>query len=721
MEARFGPRQIILVLYHFLVLSAPLFFYFQTEELFEFNKIILVYALTILISGAWLWRMIVQKRLIFQRTFLDIPLALFFISQLAATLLSMHPRTSFLGYYTRFHGGLLSMIAYYVLYYAFVSNFRKKDIRPLFLSVFGSALLVSIYGILEHFGRSFSCYLITGGQSFGVDCWVQKVQERVFATFGQPNWLAAYAIMLIPPGMALSADNKSSLLKRSFFALTTVLLFATLLFTRSRSGMLGIAGGLLIFYAGLFLIPWINKHKQTFGNKLLKTGLLKWSIGFTAVFLLLALVFGTPYSPKLTEIGSSNGQEEPANQAEQPAVNRLDIGGTDSGEIRKIVWEGALGVWKRYPLTGSGVETFAYSYYLDRPAEHNLVSEWDFLYNKAHNEFLNYLATTGAFGLFAYTFLLISFGAGLLTALKKLRGDERSQYLLISLLASVAALSISNFFGFSTVVVTALMFLFLAMTAKEKLPDDALSEKAIPKKQELQSWQYGALTVITLVVLMLLSQTYRYWSADIAYSYGKGLMAAGRPQEGILYFSQAIDLSPNEALFYDELASNYASLSVALAQQENTTAAAELAASAIELSNKTLELNSSHLNFYKTRARMFITLSQLNDAFLKEARDTLLVALSKAPTDAKLWYNIGVVELSQGYTDKGIEHLEKAVDLKPDYESARMQLAAQYQLKENFEKAEEQYRYILEEINPQSTEAIENLEAIRALNADTTR
>ena len=33
---------------------------------------------------------------------------------------------------------------------------------------------------------------------------------------------------------------------------------------------------------------------------------------------------------------------------------------------------------------------------------HNLTSEWDFLYNKAHNEYLNYLATTGLFGLGSY-------------------------------------------------------------------------------------------------------------------------------------------------------------------------------------------------------------------------------------------------------------------------------------------------------------------------------
>jgi putative inorganic carbon (hco3(-)) transporter len=60
--------------------------------------------------------------------------------------------------------------------------------------------------------------------------------------------------------------------------------------------------------------------------------------------------------------------------------------------------KGAWELTKKYPLFGSGVETFAYSYYNVRPVEHNLVTEWDFLYNKAHNEFLNYAATTGFVG-----------------------------------------------------------------------------------------------------------------------------------------------------------------------------------------------------------------------------------------------------------------------------------------------------------------------------------
>src|SRR5690242_10893233 len=180
------------------------------------------------------------------------------------------------------------------------------------------------------------------------------------------------------------------------------------------------------------------------------------------------LVFGTPFSPSLQQYLHRYSQTPPV---ETPTVqpsggNSLEVGGTDSGDIRKIVWQGALAVWEQNPVFGSGVETFAYSYYQVRPIAHNMVSEWDFLYNKAHNEFLNYLATTGLFGLGTYLILQTAIGILLLKPLfQKKNIPELSEHIYLGLgfVSGVAALHVSNFFGFSTVMVSVLLFLFPAI------------------------------------------------------------------------------------------------------------------------------------------------------------------------------------------------------------------------------------------------------------------
>ncbi|MEK9179052.1 MAG: O-antigen ligase family protein, partial [Patescibacteria group bacterium] len=101
-------------------------------------------------------------------------------------------------------------------------------------------------------------------------------------------------------------------------------------------------------------------------------------------------------------------------RADQPLAETANLA-TDSIVIRKLVWQGAVKLGLKYPLFGTGVETFAYAYNFTRPAAHNQTSEWDFVYNKAHNELLNYFANTGFFGLFSY---LLLFGAFLIPAVK---------------------------------------------------------------------------------------------------------------------------------------------------------------------------------------------------------------------------------------------------------------------------------------------------------------
>ena len=192
-------QKFIIILFHLLFMTVPFFFTWVNEELFEFPKMLLTYGFTTLIVGVWIGRMILEKKVFIRQTVFDWPILLFIVSQTLSTIFSIHPSTSIMGYYTRFHGGLLSTLTYILLFYALVSNFSKVALRKLWITIFIAALGVTLYTIPEHFGHSPSCLMIT--QQFDVSCWVQDVQSRAFATFGQPNWLAAYVISLIPLGI----------------------------------------------------------------------------------------------------------------------------------------------------------------------------------------------------------------------------------------------------------------------------------------------------------------------------------------------------------------------------------------------------------------------------------------------------------------------------------------------------------------------------------------
>ena len=117
-----------------------------------------------------------SKRFIFKRTPLDIPLLIFLGSSILSLLGSIDPHVSWLGYYSRWNGGLLSLLAYASLYWAFVSNMNRKSTLSLVTLSLVTATIISIYGILEHFGHSASCLLVTG--SFDVSLLGSRCSEQ---------------------------------------------------------------------------------------------------------------------------------------------------------------------------------------------------------------------------------------------------------------------------------------------------------------------------------------------------------------------------------------------------------------------------------------------------------------------------------------------------------------------------------------------------------------
>src|SRR3989344_2165292 len=112
--------------FYSLFFVVPLIFLPGHVELFQFNKMITVYLGTIIITALWLIRMVIKKRILLRKTPLDLPILLFLFSQVLSTILSIEPHTSLFGYYSRFHGGLLSTISYILLYYEFVTNVGEE-------------------------------------------------------------------------------------------------------------------------------------------------------------------------------------------------------------------------------------------------------------------------------------------------------------------------------------------------------------------------------------------------------------------------------------------------------------------------------------------------------------------------------------------------------------------------------------------------------------------
>lgn len=700
-------QKTISILFVGLFFLVPLFFTSVNSELFEFNKTILLYLFTVLIACSWIARMILQRRFIFKRTFFDIPLVLFLASQILSTIFSIDPHTSIFGYYSRFNGSLLSTLCYLLLYWAFVSNCGSKDVHKIIKISLAAAAIVSVYGILEHFGHSFSCLIFQG--NFNVDCWIQRVQERVFATLGQPNWLAAYLAILLPLTWWLILSSKlkdqtskpNSKIRDISYYLLFIIFISCLLFTQSRSGFLGFVLSFVVFWTTVFFVQK--------GNKKI---IFKPFLFLIFALFVLIFFFGSPF-PQINKYlhyksFSTSAPQLPTTNYQSPITSSEDGGISQSSDIRKIVWKGAIDIFKHYPLFGSGVETFAHSYYNFRPVSHNLVSEWDFLYNKAHNEYLNYLATTGALGTITYLGFIISFIFFVSRIIAnyirikaninekefgKIREDVRmNSGEKLALCSGWLSLLVTNFFGFSVVVTSLYFFLIPALTVVLSQPKIQSTED---KAQSGTKNQPILFAFLLCAMFFLLKTVVNYWRADYFYALGQKQTKQNNYVDAYQSLYRAKNLFPNEPVYLGEISVATANLALISNSQNEATATGELSKLAAQYSDQEKKISPKSLNVLKTRVRVFYTLSFIDPAYIKEAISTMMEAIVLAPTDPKLVYNLGLLYAKNGDSDLAIRTIEKAVELKPNYVDARNALALFYEDSGEKEKALEQLQILL--------------------------
>ena len=635
----------ISVLFSILSLTIPLYFFKNTSELFEFNKVIALYGFTTLIISAWAVESIKKRKVIFNHSILDWPLIIYLIIYLFSTILSIDPRSSVLGYYSRFNGGLITQICYALLYWAFVSNIKNKEaIKITIYGLVGTAV-ASLLAIGEHFGLFATCGMMKLG--WNQSCWVQDVQNRVFSTLGQPNWLAALVVAVLPlswyqfmtsaskandiPGF----NSLNSAINSLPYLLLSVLLFLALVFTKSRSGLLAFGVESVIFWGFVFF-----KDKAKYVKEFL---LLNF------IFVLFYFIFASPF-------------KTPNLQPEVVTGPVLESGGTESGTIRKYVWIGAINVFKHFPILGSGPETFAFSYPMFKPVGHNLTSEWDFVYNKAHNEFLNYLATTGVIGFISYL-SLISFSIFIIFK------SKRFDYL-----AAYVSILVTNFFGFLVVPVSLLFFLLPALAVINK--EETTKENQTKK---LGNKEWLSILVVVLIAGYVLNLIYKYWQADISFNSAKNLNRSNKPDAAIVEINKALAFEPNEPIFIYELA---------------------LADGTVETANNALSLSPFNQNLRKILISNLVKNVDTNPENMLLAEDVVKDGIDISPRDPRLYYQLGILNLKNNKIEEGIKNFEKSVELKANYKEARFALGLTYIDVKNFEKAKENLDYILKYIDP---------------------
>jgi len=621
-----------------------------------------VYSITICIVCLHFLNFLKGQTRLFPRFYLTIPLIIYLITQLLSTIFSSDLHTSIFGYYSRLNGGFLSTLSFILL-----STILTNYLEPLFINriiniSLISGFIVASYGIAE---------------AFGIDkhLWVQDVQNRVFSTLGQPNWLAAYLGVLLPLSLYRLLSSKSKLLVTIYYLLFTGY-YLCLLFTKSKSGIIAATISLAIFFV-------LHFFKTKRFQPIIIPGLL---------LIILSITINNPIKDKLFP---------PKLTTNNLLTTNLNV--TPSEDIRKIVWTGALQLWKQFPVFGTGPETFGYSYYWVRPASHNLTSEWDFIYNKAHNEYLNYLATTGTIGFVAYLLIIIIVIIKFFSHYQAVRfsSDQQPWLLSIAIFTSFVSILITNLAGFTVTVIS--LFFFILPGLIDPIP--ATTSRPAPKSGPLIS------LFIILIFLSLLSQTIFYYLADITYAQALALDNNHQYQPAFNQINTSLSYRSNEPTYLIKSASLASKLAVGYQSDPDPAQTEKYTRIAIQNSQKAVTVSPFNLNLWKERAQVYYYLATIDTKYYSSALQSLEAAAKLAPTDAKTFYLLGQFYQNTTDVDSTLKYYQQAITLKPNYDHAYFALGQIYLEQKNYSQAQDMFKKVLI-IAPANTDAQKYLDQI---------
>ncbi len=469
---------------------------------------------------------------------------LFVFSFILSTIFSSHLHTSTWGYFSRFNGGLVSVLIFFGLYWAILQIKPKAQdmLRMIALTI----LPISLYSIMQHFGLG--------------ETWTTDTTTRAFSTFGQPNWYATYCAMVLPIVLyfalnhknlkqSSSASHKFSLLDYGWYVLYA-LGFTGFWFAYSISGIIGLITSsvlVLILNKGATLKNWrrltillavccaialinLGIFKQRI-NDVLKDILTNHNQSIIQSSTGTDMLNGPTGNPP-ENIPSAN-QTDPSQQTKLAQYNL-----SDSGFIRKGIWKGTIKLWTASPknlLIGTGPETFPYEFQFFRPASLNYSSEWNFILNKPHNYYLELLAQNGLLGLLIYLAIV----AKVLLAKHP------------TLTPGLAGLFVINIFGWPTVYATLLFWTFLALLAlKTNPPDPTTGQLSVPLRT--------ALTLLIVSLYLYANILFgRQILADMFSKASDNYFGMGESQNALAYSNKSVELNRNEPYYYRQRAKTY--------------------------------------------------------------------------------------------------------------------------------------------------------------------
>jgi len=596
----------------------PLVFQPFLSDPFALPKATILRIMTLLIFAVWLTKVLREGKIGWQKTPLNLLIIIFLFICGLSMLFSVSPRLSFWGMHGFYFEGFLSFLCYAMIYFIAVNYVTDKS--RILKTLLIATVIVSVYALMQASGITF--FVWRGTQPY----------PRVWSTFGNPNFLGPYLIMVIPMYLIflIKAETVKTKLRYSLFTLLSLL---ALIFTYSRAAWLGMAVGITVF-------TLMVDKKQLKANLFFIIGIIIFSTVLTSIYPRLYL------------------RPEERSTTMKPIVERA-VSTVDLKEpgvtARLSAWETTIKMALKRPILGFGLDTLGVSFRRFMSKDYEKLAGRFSTAGYAHNEFLQYVATMGVVGLAAYLFLLFTFFGMLIKASRK----KEKNLLASGLTAACVALLVNNQFGFSTIVPATLLWFFFGLGVNLSGGEKREFHFSLPV-----TTKYLIRSAVSVVTGLLCLFCLRFLVASRFDRLAQDSQADRNWEQAIVLQEKSVKFSPFEGSYRMHLAKIY----------QEMIGNAKTVEEKEKFFRKSRDEYQKEIAAYPYHALAFnglgVTYIYANAFLNKKTSSEAIRSFEKAiefdPYFIEAYSNLAAVIYQQGEVKKAIELYEKTIELRPE-------------------------------------------------------